>query len=87
MDVPEFLRGGRMLRFHTPFDGKRFIGDRKKMVFHDSLHESTPGREGGCQIDRIASEDGRFLSRQPRRSDNARLRCGECLWTESCSPE
>jgi len=46
-----------MIRFHSPFDGKRLIGDRKKMIFHDSQYESMPGRTGGCQIDRIARED------------------------------
>lgn len=46
-----------MFRYHSPFDGKRFIGDKKRMVFHDSLHESAPRRAGGCQIDQIARED------------------------------
>jgi hypothetical protein len=46
-------RGGLMLRFHSPFEGKRLTGDRKKMIFHDSHYESRPGPLSGCQIDRI----------------------------------
>jgi hypothetical protein len=46
-----------VLRFHSPFDRKRLIGDKKKMAFHDSLYESMPGKIGGCEIDRIPRED------------------------------
>lgn len=73
-----------MKRFHSPFDGKRFIGDKKRMVFHDSLHESMPGRAGGCRIDRIALED--VVKFDPDSPAEAILRgftpCLECLWTE-----
>jgi hypothetical protein len=84
MDMPEFLRGGRMIRFHTPFDGKRFIGDKKKMVFHDSLHESIQDKAGGCQIDRIAPEQ--VVTFDPDSPAEAILQglapCLECLWIE-----
>lgn len=47
-----------MIRFHTPFDGKRFIGDKKRKIFHDSFHEAGPlFKWGGCQIERIALVD------------------------------
>jgi hypothetical protein len=76
-----------MMRFHSPFDGKRFIGDRKKMIFHDSHHESIPGLVGGCQIDRIAWED--VVKFDPDSPAEAILRgfapCLECLWTEEGS--
>jgi hypothetical protein len=73
-----------MIRFHSPFDGKRLIGDKKKMIFHDSQYESMPGRTGGCQIDRIAHEDVlKFDTDSPA---EALLQgfspCLECLWTE-----
>jgi hypothetical protein len=73
-----------MIRFHSPFDGKRFIGDKKKMVFHDSQHESMPGRVGGCQIDRIAREDVvKFDPDSPAEAILQGFRpCLECLWTE-----
>jgi hypothetical protein len=89
MDMPEFLRGGRMIRFHTPFDGKRFIGDKKKMIFHDSLHESIQDKAGGCQIDRIAPEE--VVAFCPDSLAEAIMQgfapCLECLWTESSPPE
>lgn len=73
-----------MIRFHSPFDGKRFIGDKRKMIFHDSQYESRPGRTGGCQIDRIAREDVvKFETDSPA---EALLQgfspCLECLGTE-----
>ncbi len=78
-----------MLRFHSPFDGKRFIGDKKKMVFHDSQHESFPGNIGGCQIDRIAPED--VVAFDPDSPAEAIIQgfapCMECLWTNSGHPE
>ena len=46
-----------MIRYHAPFDGKRFIGDKSKMIFHDSCYESGPARVGGCRIDHIATKD------------------------------
>ena len=46
-----------MIRFHTPFDGKRLVGDKGKMIFHDSHYESGPTPSGGCRIDRIRPED------------------------------
>ncbi len=48
-----------MLRFHTPFDGKRYIGDNRLKIFHDSVHETASATPGGCQIDLIPSEEVR----------------------------
>ena len=74
-----------MLRFHTPFDGKRFIGDKKKMVFHDSQYEAIPAAAGTCQIDRIAPEN--VVLFDPDSPAEAIMQgftpCLECLWTES----
>jgi hypothetical protein len=73
-----------MIRYHSPFDGKRFIGDKKRMAFHDSLYESAPGRAGGCRIDRIARDD--VVKFDPDSAAEAILRgfapCLECLSTE-----
>ena len=74
-----------MIRFHSPFNGKRFIGDKKKMVFHDSQYESIPAAAGSCQIDRIAPED--VVLFDPDSPAEAIMQgfapCLECLWTES----
>jgi hypothetical protein len=48
-----------MLRFHSPFDGKRFIGDDRLKIFHDSMNETGPIRFGGCGIDRIPAGEVR----------------------------
>ena len=73
-----------MIRFHTPFDGKRFIGDKKRMIFHDSRYESGPARLGGCQIEHIAPEDVRtFDPDSPAEAiEQGFAPCPECLWIE-----
>jgi len=48
-----------MLRFHAPFDGKRYIGDNRLKIFHDSLYETSPYVSSGCAIDRIPTEEVR----------------------------
>jgi hypothetical protein len=46
-----------MIRFHAPFDGKRYIGDNRLKIFHDSLFEPSPYVSGGCAIERIPAEE------------------------------
>jgi hypothetical protein len=48
-----------MLRFHSPFDGKRYIGDNQTGIFHDLLYEATPTSSEGCRIDHIPPEEVR----------------------------
>ena len=48
-----------MLRFHSPFNGKRFIGDNRLKIFHDSLYETPSSEFGGCRIDHIPAEEVR----------------------------
>ena len=48
-----------MLRFHSPFDGKRFIGDSKLKIFHDSLKEAPTIGANGCRIDEISAAEVR----------------------------
>ena len=48
-----------MLRFHAPFDGKRFIGDNRLKVFHDCVYESSPFVASRCGIERIPAEEVR----------------------------
>jgi hypothetical protein len=48
-----------MLRFHSPFKGKRYIGDNRLKIFHDSLYEVPQTHSGGCMIDKIPSEEVR----------------------------
>jgi hypothetical protein len=45
-----------MLRYHAPFDGKRYVGDNRLKIFHDSIYETAPG---GCRIDHIPAEEVR----------------------------
>jgi len=72
-----------MIRYHTPFDGKRFIGDKKRMIFHDSFFESGPARVGGCQIDHIAREDVRIFDPDSISTaiEEGFEPCRTCLWT------
>lgn len=51
-----------MTRFHSPFDGKRFIGDNRLKIFHDSVYEAPLMISGGCGIDRIPAEEVRIFS-------------------------
>jgi len=46
-----------MIRFHTPFDGKRFVGDKKRRIYHDSVFEVVMPRSRGCSIDGLLPED------------------------------
>jgi len=48
-----------MLRFHTPFHGKRYIGDNRLKICHDSFYEAAPTAPGGCRIDQIPAEEVR----------------------------
>jgi hypothetical protein len=73
-----------MIRLHTPFNGKRLVGDKGKMIFHDSLYESWPAPREGCQIDRIRLED--VVTFDPDNVITAIKRgfapCPKCLWIE-----
>jgi hypothetical protein len=73
-----------MIRFHTPFDGKRYVGDKGKMTFHDSYYESRHNPHGGCQIDRIPPEDVvTFKPDSPAAAiEQGFAPCQECLWIE-----
>jgi hypothetical protein len=44
-----------MRRTKPPFDGKRYVGDRRVMVVHDLDHEA--GGLRGCCVDRIPLAD------------------------------
>ena len=46
-----------MLRFHSPFSGKRFIGDYRLRIFHDSAHELCSDSPESCRIDHIPAEE------------------------------
>jgi hypothetical protein len=48
-----------MIRFHAPFDGKRYIGDNRLKIFHDCLYETSQYVSGGCAIERIPVEEVR----------------------------
>jgi len=48
-----------MLRFHAPFDGKRYIGDNRLRIFHDCAYEAVSTGPDGCGIDRIPDEEVR----------------------------
>jgi len=69
-----------MLRFHTPFDGKRYIGDHRLKIFHDCVYESSPFVAGSCGIDRIPAEEVRTF--KPDSNSEARRRgfvhCPHC---------
>jgi len=73
-----------MVRFHTPFNGKRFIGDKKRMIFHDSFYEAISAKRDGCQIDELAPEDVlTFNPDSPAKAIEQGLApCPECLWIE-----
>ena len=51
-----------MLRFHAPFDGKRYIGDNRLKIFHDSLYETSSFVSSGCAIERIPPEEVRTFT-------------------------
>jgi len=46
-----------VIRFQTPFDGKRFIGDKKRHIFHDSIFEVVLPGSKGCSIDDLPLAD------------------------------
>jgi len=56
------IREDRMLRFHSPFDGRRFIGDNRLKIFHDSVYEAPVRASSGCGIDRIPAEEIRIFA-------------------------
>jgi hypothetical protein len=70
-----------MLRFHTPFDGKRFVGDNRLKIFHDSIYETALIAPGGCRIDQIPAEEVRtFEPDTPgRAAQRGFVQCPCCL--------
>jgi hypothetical protein len=73
-----------MIRAHAPFYGKRFIGDKKKKIVHDTLFEADLIRLKACHIDELISDDiqtfGPDSLAEAKSQDFAP--CPVCLWTE-----
>jgi hypothetical protein len=65
--------GTAMLRLHSPFEGKRYIGDNRLRVYHDAVHELRSENPDSCRIDHIPEEEIRTFS--PDTAAEAR-RCG-----------
>ena len=67
---------------HSPVEGKRFIGDKKTKVFHDSYYKVNVADTDGCQVDNLPP-DG-IQTFDPDTPLEAVLRgfapCSECLW-------
>ena len=62
MPAADLLTGGYVLRFHSPFDGKRFIGDYRLRIFHDSRHEDCSDDRESCRLDHIPVEEIRTFN-------------------------
>ena len=73
-----------MHRFHSPFDGKRYIGDNRTGIFHDSQYEAIPASSEGCQIDDIPAEEVRTFESDTVSEALLRgyIRCPCCLRNE-----
>lgn len=78
-----------MLRFHPPFEGKRFIGDNRLRVFHDSVHEDCSEDPKSCRVEQIPWEEIRTFS--PDTAAEARRRgfvqCPYCRGEEKSAHE
>ena len=76
-----------MVRFHSPSDGKRFIGDKKTKVFHNSFFKARTDGTGSCRIDDLLPEN--IQEFDPDSPSEAIVRgftpCPKCLWTSKGS--
>ena len=58
-----------MIRYYTPFNGKRFIGDTGQTIVHDLLFEKKYLDKNGCKIDDI--ETNQIRTFDPDRLEQA----------------
>lgn len=78
-----------MIRAHSPFNGRRIIGDTSKNIVHDLLSEQT-GKvtTKSCGIDEIKTKY--IVKFDPDEVDTAIKKgfkpCPICLWTHYSTP-
>ena len=78
-----------MRRFHSPFNGKRFIGDKAKKIFHDLFYESFAAEPDGCRIDDILPKDVRTFKSDSiiEAMEKGFAHCPRCLLIEQALHE